>query len=82
MNHLLIKKKLAAIGSSIGLALAILICPATSLPTQAASHDSEIMPLKARIEWVFKVENNKLYRRLYNYSIGAWIGDWEYVGDV
>ena len=26
---------------------------------------------------VYKVENGKLYRRLYNYSKDTWLGDWE-----
>ena len=28
------------------------------------------------VEWRYKVENNILYKRLYNYSIQQWIGDW------
>ena len=27
--------------------------------------------------YVYKVENGKLYRRLYNYSKDTWLGDWE-----
>lgn len=34
------------------------------------------------IEWRYKVENGKMYRRQYNYSKQEWIGDWEYVTDV
>ena len=29
------------------------------------------------IKYVYKVENWKLYRRLYNYSKDTWLGDWE-----
>lgn len=29
------------------------------------------------IKYVYKVENRKLYRRLYNYSKDTWLGDWE-----
>lgn len=29
------------------------------------------------IKYVYKVENGKLYRRLYNYSKDTWLGDWE-----
>lgn len=29
------------------------------------------------IKYVYKVENEKLYRRLYNYSKDTWLGDWE-----
>lgn len=28
-------------------------------------------------KYVYKVENGKLYRRLYNYSKDTWLGDWE-----
>lgn len=34
------------------------------------------------IEWRYKIENNKLYRRQYNYSKQEWIGEWEFVGNV
>ena len=29
------------------------------------------------IKYVYKVENGKLNRRLYNYSKDTWLGDWE-----
>lgn len=29
------------------------------------------------IDWRYKAENGKLYRRLYNYSKDQWIGEWE-----
>lgn len=29
------------------------------------------------IEWRYKTENGKLYKRLYNYSKQEWIGEWE-----
>ena len=29
------------------------------------------------IKYVYKVENWKLYRILYNYSKDTWLGDWE-----
>lgn len=33
-----------------------------------------------RIGWVFKVVDGKVYRRLYNYSTGEYLTDWELVG--
>ena len=39
------------------------------------------MPLKDDIQWVYKIDNGKIYRRLYNYSTANWIGDWIYVCD-
>lgn len=29
------------------------------------------------IDWRYKTENGKLYKRLYNYSKEQWIGEWE-----
>lgn len=33
------------------------------------------------LEWIYKIEDGKLYRRLYNASTASWIGDWIYVCD-
>lgn len=38
--------------------------------------DTEISPRKPNIGWRFKMENGRLYKRLYNYSTEQWIGDW------
>lgn len=40
---------------------------------------SSMFPTADIIEWRYKVENNKLYKRQYNYSKSKWIGDWELV---
>lgn len=34
------------------------------------------------IEWRYKIEEGKLYRRQYNYSKQVWIGEWEFIGNV
>jgi hypothetical protein len=31
----------------------------------------------AIIDWRYKVENGRLYKRLYNYTYQNWVGDWE-----
>lgn len=31
------------------------------------------------IEWRYKVINNKLYKRLYNYTRQEWVGSWKLV---
>ena len=33
------------------------------------------------IEWRIKIENNKIYKRLYNVTTDEWVGDWIYVGE-
>jgi hypothetical protein len=38
-----------------------------------------VTPYSTIIDWRYKVENGKLYRRLYDYSIGEWIGEWELI---
>lgn len=77
------KNKLVAIASVFCMALAILCSPAAALPVQAAvSQEPEIMPMSDAISWVFKEENGKLYKRLYNHSTVTWIGNWIYVMDL
>lgn len=73
-------KRIAAIGGAACLALAILASPAATVPVQAApSNNGENSPQWDIIKWRFKIENGGVYRRLYNYSINVWIGEWEYV---
>lgn len=77
------RNKLAALGSVVCVALAVLVSPASALPVQAAATQEEtVMPMSDAISWRYKAENNKLYRRLYNYSTGSWIGNWIYVRDL
>lgn len=72
--------QIAAVGGAVCLALAILISPIATVPVQAAaSNNEELKPQHAVIEWRYKIVNGNLYRRLYNYQINAWVGDWEYV---
>lgn len=58
----------------------VLLCPATSLSAEAAVAET-VQPRSDIIEWRFKIEDGKLYRRLYNYSTANWIGEWLYVGE-
>lgn len=77
------RNKLAALGSAACVALAVLISPAAALPVQAAVPQEEtVMPMSDAISWVYKAENNKLYRRLFNHSTGNWLGPWMYVRDL
>lgn len=77
------RNKLAALGSVICIALAVLVSPASAIPAQAAvSQEETVMPMRDAISWIFKEENNKLYKRLFNYSTSNYIGDWIYVMDL
>ncbi|MDE6608213.1 MAG: hypothetical protein K2K54_10735 [Lachnospiraceae bacterium] len=56
-------------------------CNATKVPyyaglLQTAEIDIGINPQSDNIDWRFKIENGKIYKRLYNYSTETWIGDW------
>lgn len=77
------KNKLAALGSVVCIALAILFSPASALPVQAAvSQNPTVMPMRDAISWAYKIENKKIYKRLFNHSTGNWIGDWIYIRDL
>ena len=70
-------KALAGIGLC---ALAILISPCATI-TSYASESDDIAVCAEIKEWIFKQENGKIYKRLYNASTGLWETDWIYVMD-
>lgn len=83
MKHPKINRKIVAVSGTVFIALSTFLCPVSTLTTQAAATgETEIQPMQAIIQWVFRVENNKLYKRLYNYSTGNWVGEWIFVRDV
>lgn len=70
--------RIAAVGGAACLALTILVSPAATVPVQAAPPNTA-EPQMDIIQWRFKEENGCLWRRLYNYTINNWVGEWEYV---
>lgn len=40
------------------------------------SNTSSFSPQADIIEWRYKVENGKLYKRQYNCTLDKWIGNW------
>ena len=85
-------KNLALLAGTACLTLMAFACPSTSLTVNAASNVQEdsiatlsdaygIMPLQDDIHYRFKIEDGKLYKRLYNHTTQEWIGDWIYVCD-
>lgn len=70
--------RIAAVGGAACLALAILASPAATVSVQAAAPKTDDVQMDI-IEWRYKIENGNLYRRLYNYAINVWIGEWQYV---
>lgn len=79
MSNKKVTKKIATVCGALCLALSMLTTPIASLSVQA---QEMVQPLSDKIEWRWKVENNKLYKRLFNYSTISWVGDWIYVCDV
>lgn len=43
---------------------------------QQIDHQTNVESKKDIIEWKYKIENGKLYKRLYNASKDEWIGNW------
>ncbi len=43
--------------------------------------ENSVAPRSDVTRWLYKIEDGKVYKRLYNSSIGVWIGDWIYVGE-
>lgn len=44
--------------------------------------DETVQPCADILRWVLKIEDNKLYKRLYNTSTFNWVGDWIYLRDL
>ena len=62
--------------------LAVIIAMTCIFSGTAFAQEKEVAVEKSSsradvIKYVYKVENGKLYRRLYNYSKDTWLGDWE-----
>lgn len=73
-------KLISALGI-LSIAMAILVCPAASISVQAGGGSETIAPYAQDIGYRYAVFDNKVYKRLYNFSTGEWIGDWIYVRD-
>lgn len=77
------KKKLATLLGIACFGMTVLLSPIATVTVQAAAPSAEtVAPCADAINYRYKEENGKLYRRLFNYTTGSWIGDWEYVADV
>lgn len=65
-------------------AFALSLCPAAGITAQAAAHDpaGAIMPYADNIGYCYLRFENRLYKRLYNYTTRTWIGDWILVDEL
>lgn len=75
-------KLLATLGM-LSIALSVFLCPANCITVQAAAAPGTdiAMPCSDNIGYIFYAVGNKLYKQLYNFSKGVWIGDPIYVGE-
>lgn len=77
------KRKIKALGLLTCFSLSLFVFTPLPCTTIVAHAQSTIIEPYADItEWRYKTENGKLYKRLYNVTSGAWIGDWIYVRDL
>lgn len=77
------KKRIITMLGIAGFGMAVLFSPAVSATVQAAPPSTaDAEPCADVISYRYKEVNGKLYRRLYNHTTGAWIGEWQYVGDL
>lgn len=44
-------------------------------------YDDAIEPQSYALRWIYKIEDGKKYKRLYNASTRNWVGDWIYIGE-
>lgn len=59
----------------------VLAAPTATISAQAAVIPG-ISTLENDIRYEYKIADNKLYKRLYNYSTNTPIGDWIYIRDL
>ena len=82
------KTKKAILAATFVLTLSV--CPLQPAITVSASSPScsveqienSVTPRSDIIDWVYKIENGKKYKRLYNSSTDTWLTEWIYLGDV
>jgi hypothetical protein len=78
------KKLTAAVAAVCFSAALVFAAPVATISAHAEEATTE--PSKSTreecISYVFGIKDNKLYKRLYNYSTGNYIGDWIYVRDL
>lgn len=75
--------KLTLLGVLCCLSLLFMIPECTLTADAAAGNGSGTIQPKAEIvEWIYKTEDGKLYKRLYNHTTDKFITDWIYVRDL
>ncbi len=81
MKHLKIRK-LALITTLCSMSL-LFTTPSFSIQAYAApSNQGSVSPQADVLSWVYERRGNEIWKRLYNTSLGIWVGDWIYCGEV
>jgi hypothetical protein len=77
-------KKLAASVAAVCFSAALVFAaPVATISAQAATPARNTASTRAQcISYVYSIKDNKLYKRLYNYTTGEYLGDWIYVRDL
>lgn len=75
-------KKLSKFVTILLLSAVILVSPSLPLLDNAGtvSDSGTIVPYSDIIDWVYRLDNDMLYKRLYNFTTQEFIGYWIYVG--
>jgi malate/lactate dehydrogenase len=85
MKNLKAFKKLTASIAAVCFS-AVLVFAAPVATISAHAEEATVEPSKSTreeyISYVYRIKDNKLYKCLYNYSTGNFIGDWIYVRDL
>lgn len=82
MKNNVMKRIIATVGIT-ACCLSLTAMPTTSLSVQAAvPTDETISPTAEILEWVYRVTDGKIYKRLFNCSTQQWAGEWIYVGEA
>ncbi|MCM1111712.1 MAG: hypothetical protein NC399_00505 [Muribaculum sp.] len=72
--------------SVLSCALCLSVTPVSAASSaaapQAIGSGTTIEPHAADRRWVYKEENNKLYKRIFNYSTHQWEGEWIFVRNL
>ena len=70
---------LAALGVSFTACLPVpagTVLASEPLPAAVTQYGDAVAPQSDNLRWIYKVENGKRYKRLFNTTTGGWIGDW------
>lgn len=75
--------KLAFITVACSMSL-LFTAPSLAIQASAATPPSSgtVSPQADVITWVYQRRGNEVWKCLYNTSLGVWVGDWVYVGEV